>query len=316
MREKIKSCVDNSPQTALVITGASGFIGLHLIKKAVLLGQKVIVVDKAPPPGIPKKTPYRFIRCDLSRKGSLSRLLAIKEKINLIHLAACVPHVPSNEKSLKEVIFKINVDGTRHLLEVLSGKLNKVCYVSTLEVYGAPVYTPINETHPTRPLTLYGESKLLAEKVVRSFCRAQGIPWSVMRLSVVYGPGENYERAIPNFIRAAIRGDPLLIFGDGSDRRDYLFVGDAVDALLCGALKKTARGVFNVASGKDYSIKATAKTIVRLCKSRSPITFCARKKARYDLIFDTAKAKQKLALAPRANMADGLREEIAWFRKQ
>ena len=298
----------------LLITGSEGFIGKHLSHRIKDLGCKVILLDKIKPKNFSFGHRINFIQCDITKKDELKKLKNIKGRIILIHLAACVPLIPDKEDKALDSIFEVNIKATINILNNFQNRLSKVYYVSTLEVYGVPIYLPIDEKHPTNPTSFYGISKLSAEHYLRIFCRCNRIPFAVLRLSCVYGPGENYDRAIPNFIKSAIKNEPIMIYGDGLDTRDYLYVDDAINALLLSIREKSAQGVFNIASSKGYKIRDIAKTIIKLCNSRSKINFYKRRKKFYNLFFNISKAKEKIKFLPKTTIEEGLLKEIAWFR--
>ncbi len=297
-----------------MITGVSGFIGTHLVSRIKELGYKVILVDKIKPKNFSSCSHMSFISCDITKENELKKLKNIKGPIILIHLASYVPHVPSEEEKAIDDIFEVNIKGIINILNNFKNRLSKVCYVSTLEVYGTPVYLPIDENHPTNPVSFYGISKLCAEHYLRIFCWRNHIPFVVLRFSTIYGPGENYDRAIPNFIKSAIKNAPILLYGDGSDMRDYLYVDDAVEALLFSIKKRNIQGIFNIASGNGYKIKDAAKTIIKLCNAESKIKSCDRKKKYYNLIFDISNARKNLDFMPRIKLREGLLKEIEWFK--
>jgi UDP-glucose 4-epimerase len=309
--------LSSSANNTLLITGASGFIGLHLIPKLKERGYKAILTDKVrlKNNNLLGSSGLNFIQCDITQPTELKKIKKIKGRIDLLHMAAFVPHIPSLEEKFIENMIEVNIKGTIELLKSLQDKLNNVYYVSTLEVYGIPIYLPIDEEHPTNPVSWYGLSKLYAEHCIRIFCIKNHIPFTILRLSTVYGPGEEYERAIPNFIKSAIKNKPLNIYGDGLDIRDYIYVGDVVEAIFSVFKWSKIGGIFNIAGGIGYSIRDIAKIIIRLCNSNSKIKFLKREKKFYNITLSIAKAKEKLKFIPKTDIRNALLEEIRWFKR-
>lgn len=298
----------------LLVTGAGGFLGRRLLIALSKEGYRIFALDINPDKDCNFNKNINYIQCDITRKPDLDKLKKIRTNIILFHLAACVPHMPSKENELINRMFEVNVNGTINLLETLKRRLVKVCYVSTLEVYGVPQYLPLNEKHPTYPRSIYGLTKLCAEHLVRLFCQKNNIPFSILRLSSVYGPGENYFRAIPNFIRAAIYNRKIRIYGNGLDRRDYVYIDDVCDAIIASSKNSDSEGLMNIAFGRSYTIKEVAQMVLKLSGSKSKISFLKINKPAYDIIFDIAKARQKIGFMPKTAFKDGLLSEIEWFR--
>jgi len=300
-----------APANTLLISGAGGFIAKALLTKIDPGRKAVLLVRSKPKSGLIKNAPY--LQCDITRKEELKKLKAIKGEVTLLHLAAFVPRVPSEEDRFIRRIFQTNIAGTVGLLEALKGKLKGLCLASTLEVYGIPRALPIKEDTAVDPVSIYGASKLASERCVRIFCKEHNVPFVILRLSSVYGPGEDFDRALPNFIKQALQNKPLTVYGDGSDKRDYIYVDDAAEALLKASDCALRSGLVNIASGESISIKELAERIISLCGSRSRIEFRERRRPCYDVIFDISRMKRLLKFYPRNTLNDGLLKEISWF---
>jgi UDP-glucose 4-epimerase len=186
--------------------------------------------------------------------------------------------------------------------------------VSTVDVYGPPQFLPLNEEHPTRPASFYGASKLAAEMLLRVFGERAAVPVTVLRLAQVYGPGDTSRKAIPNFIRSALRGDAIVIQGDGSDERDYVFVDDVVIAIEL-ALTRHASGTFNIAGGHACSIRDVVTAIARLTGNTKTLVWERRATPATRQALDISAAEQHLDYRPRVNLEEGLRHTVAWFRQ-
>lgn len=303
----------------ILITGGTGFLGKQLVKELMDYKTRITIIDKKMPLArqfekLIKKKGIQFIGCDLTKKSDIKQIKReIKDSVIVIHLAAFVPISGNQHEDLIEKSTRVNIEGTINLVTSISDLLQKICYVSTLDAYGNPVYMPVDEQHPTNPLSYYGASKLATEKYLQVFSLKSKIPLTILRLSCTYGPGEWYERAMPNFIRAAIDKKPLVIYGDGSDVRDYLYLDDAIRAIVL-ALRKNSGGLYNIGSGRGYTIKEVAKKIIELTGGTSSIQFRPRLRKRTKFIFDISRAQKELSYLPQAKLEDGLKREIAWFK--
>jgi len=295
----------------ICITGGSGFIGSHLLqvleKKGVvptILGRNVSTKIEE----LLSKDKVRFLKYDLASSANPS-LDSLDTFDILIHLGGFVPR--SIDRDDLEIGLRTNILGTCNLLT--HRRFRKVIYASTLEVYGTPKTLPITEDQTTDPTSYYGTSKLAGEKYVSAISKQLGFDATILRFSSVYGSGEMYQRAIPNFIRRALQNQPLIIRGDGSDMRDYVHVADAVDSIMLAMEGRS--GVYNIASGVGYSIREIAEKILALTGNVVNISFESSSKPPTKLVFDISKAKEQLNYKPKVSILEGLKEEIDWFRK-
>jgi UDP-glucose 4-epimerase len=251
----------------------------------------------------------RFLKYDLT-KGDPSIIKKVNEVDCLVHLAAYVPKSMRNDDGNKSI--ETSIKGTYNLLNDFRSKVKKIVFASTLEVYGLPITSPIDETHPTCPLTYYGASKLAAENYISVFSRDNEVKNIILRFSSIYGPGEIYDRAIPNFIKAVIRGEPPIIYGDGSDVRDYLYIEDAVRAIIL-AIQRDRLGIYNIASGEGISIREIAEKIIRISGKSLKIVFLPRERPLTRIVFDISKASKELSFSPRTSIDEGLAKEFKWY---
>jgi len=297
----------------ILITGTTGFIGRRLFEKLsrtdnelYLLGRNLDKRIKISSKKI-KKFEYDLIKGDekLSKK--------IGEVDCLVHLGGFVPRSCSPILDDFNKSFETNINGTYRLLKNFKDSIRKVVYASTLDVYGTPRRIPITEDHPTSPTSFYGLSKLVGEKIISIFCERNRIKYTILRFSNVFGEGEVFQRAIPNFIKASIKGKDITIFGDGSDIRDYIYVDDAIDAIIL-AIKKDCEGVYNIATGKGTAIKNLAKKIAKLSGKQINIIFKPKQKTPSKIIFDITKAERELGYFPKISLEEGLKREINWYK--
>ena len=189
-------------------------------------------------------------------------------------------------------------------------------FCRTAEVYGVPKDLPIGEDHSTEPQSYYGAGKLAAEKCMKVFSQRNECPAVIPRFASVYGPGEVIEGAIPNFIKATLKNSSPVIYGDGLDLRDYVYIDDAVEAMVLALRwgKTTGCNIYNIASGQGYRIKEVAETITELCGVTCSLVYQPAKRQVADYVFDISAAQKDLGYSPKTSLREGLQREIDWFK--
>lgn len=294
----------------ILLTGGSGFIGRRALDLApseyevISLGRTMAQSDD---------TRIRFVRADLRDPTSLSR---VRQEIGpvkvIVHLGGHVPRGGTEEDW--HGAFDVNVAGSLRLAEAFAGEGSLLIFASTAEVYGPGRKLPIAEDHPTEPYSFYGVSKLAAEKALQILGGRLGFDLCVLRFTTVFGPGEDFDRAIPNFIRAAAQGSEIVIRGNGTDLRDYLYIDDAARAVWLAVRRRTP-GIFNIATGEGHPVGEVARIINNLSASPAKITFRPALRSKDDYVFDVRRARDRLGFSPRVTLEAGLAEQMKAFQK-
>ena len=257
--------------TGVLITGGAGFIGSHLVDRLMADGLDVAILDNFYSGRIDNirlylgKRNFKLIKGDVRKKDDLNR--ALKNVEYVFHLAAIV----DVETSIKNPMFvnDVNVNGTLSILEqCLKFNVDKFIFASSCAVYGEPVYLPIDEEHPTKPVSPYGVTKLAAENYCRAFYKLYGLKTVCLRLFNVYGLRQstgNYAGVIVKFIERLKNGQPPVIFGDGEQTRDFIHVKDVVEALINASKNEHCAGeTFNIGSGVETSVGQLAKKLINI----------------------------------------------------
>jgi UDP-glucose 4-epimerase len=306
-----------------VVTGGAGFIGSHTVDRLIAAGHHVVVLDDfrtgkranlAQHAGNDRLT---IVACDVSH-GIFAALAPLTARLGpverIVHLAAQVSVVLSVDNPLVDM--QVNYGATLHVLEYARAHgVRKVVFASSAAVYGDVVEMPVDEDIVKRPVSPYGIDKLASELALDYYAAVHGVPATWLRFFNVYGPrqdpGSPYSGVISIFADRARAGRPLLIFGDGGQTRDFVYVGDVVSAIVAALADGNSRVVANVGTGGEITVLELARTIVELCGNQSTIDHAparageiVKSRARVDRLRDT------LGVVAKTTLVDGLRETL------
>ncbi len=253
----------------VVVTGASGFVGRHLVAALLDEGAQVYGASESEEEPLLRDDCYHHTLCDIRRPADLQNLLSIAEPGAVIHLAA-QSHVPSAWEN-PERTYRINVMGTLHLLRACAAQQAppRVLMVSTGEVYGAPARVPIHEDAPLRPRNPYAASKVAAEVLARQMSDAGQVPAIIVRPFSHTGPGQSPKFVCPAFAEQIARieagqQEPILQVGDLTPQRDFLDVRDVARAHIAALCGGEIGQTYNIASGQPRSIQSILETLLDL----------------------------------------------------
>jgi len=307
----------------ILITGGAGFIGSWLADALSQLDAEVTIFDNLCTGKIQNINPIlksvKFVKGDIRDNEILKR--ATKNKDYVFHLAANA-NVP-NSVNNPEHDFDVNARGAFNVLRAVHklGSKARVIYASTAAVYGEPVYTPIDETHPLKPISPYGASKLSGEAYCFAFHQAYDLEVTVLRLFNIYGPRQP-RYVVYDFLKKLSQNQRKLeVLGTGQQRRDFTYVTDAVNAFLLAAHNNQVVGqALNIGSGTAVSIKELALLILRLQglyrNTSLEFTGFSWKGDVKTFLADISRAKKVLGYEPKVSLTEGLQLEIGWFKKE
>lgn len=244
-----------------LVTGAAGFIGSHLCEALVSAGHTVLGIDDLSVGRLENLSTisnhklFTFQLCDVSDESEVAKIEGEFEYV--FHLAALADIVPSIANPKK--YFDVNVNGTINILEkTKSIDLKKFVYVASSSCYGIPVQFPTSEEAVISPMYPYALTKYLGEELVLHWGKVYNLPIVSLRLFNVYGrrarTSGTYGAVFGVFLAQKLSGKPLTIVGDGTQKRDFTYVTDVVDALIAAAINPAKNEIFNVGSGGTYSI--------------------------------------------------------------
>ena len=305
----------------LLVTGAAGFIGHHLCRLLLSRGYEVWGLDnlsRGDPAriGALERMGMRFIKADIRNPEDVRSAIREAKPEAIAHLAALISVSESLEKP--DLYRAVNAVGTRNLVSAANSfDVHRIVYASSAAVYGNPAYLPIDEEHPTNPLSPYGETKLEGERCVLEEFRGDG-RGIALRLFNVYGLGQNPEYAgvITRFMERLSAGEPPVIFGDGEQTRDFVYVADVAEAFLRALTCDSAEPqVFNIGSGKSVKVIDLARLMISLFElDLEPVHTDPRPGDIRHSCADISRARKVLGWRPRTSLESGLRELLSELR--
>jgi len=306
----------------VVVTGGAGFIGSNLAR-ALSKDNTVIVIDNLSTghfkniQDLVDANKIEFIKGSIT---DLDLLQNIFKDVDYVFHQAAIPSVP---RSIKDPIRSnnVNVNGTLNvLIAAKDNGVKKVIFASSSSVYGDTSASSQKENMLPGPLSPYAANKLAGEYYCKVFSEVYNLPTISLRYFNVYGPRQDpsgdYAAVIPKFICKALKNEPLVIYGDGEQTRDFTFIKDVVQGNILAA-ESTATGVFNMADGKCISINELANLIMEISGKKLDLGYGdpLHGEVKHSLA-DISKAKEKLGYEPKFNVTKGLEETVKWFQKQ
>ena len=304
----------------VLVTGAAGFLGSHLCDRLLALGHQVVAMDNfitGNPTNLghlESHSHFAFVRHDVTE------FIAVDGPLDgVLHFAS--PASPADYLEFPIQTLKVGSLGTHKALGLAKEKRARFLLASTSEVYGDPLVHPQKEDYwgnvnPIGPRGVYDEAKRFAEALTMAYHRTHGVETRIVRIFNTHGPRMrlNDGRVVPNFISQALRGEPLTVYGDGSQTRSFCYVSDLVEGLV-RLLRSDHSEPVNCGNPMEISILQFAERIKALTGSKSEIVF--RPLPEDDPRVrqpDITKARTLLGWEPRVALEDGLRRTIDFFR--
>ncbi len=302
-----------------LITGVAGFIGSHLAERLVRMGVEVVGVDcftdyysperkRANLLAVSEHESFQLVESDL-RKGFSAELLADGDIV--FHLAA-QPGVRRSWGQEFEVYTASNILATQALLEAVRDvDISRFVYASSSSVYGNAEAYPTREEALPQPVSPYGVTKLAAEHLVYLYAEKFDIPTVALRYFTVYGPRQRPDMAFTKFIDSILTAQPIEVYGDGHQVRDFTFVEDVIEATVAAGLERGASGVYNIAGGSETTILDVTRILERLTGERVNLSHGpavagdARRTAG-----DFARARRDLDYQPTRSLEEGLTLQV------
>jgi len=308
--------------TSFLITGCAGFIGSSVAEALLREGHKVIGIDvflNNYPREIKEHNlmalrrfkNFSFIEADITAID-LSRVL---RKVDYVIHEAAQPGVRTSWGEMFDSYLKNNVLATQRLLEACTkARLKKFVFASSSSVYGNARRYPTREDDPLNPISPYGVTKLAAERLCLAYMANFELSVVCLRYFTIYGPRQRPDMAIHKFLRSALLGRPITIYGDGSQERDFTYVGDVVEATIRAATWDVEGEVMNIGNGKPIRLLELLDMISDLVGRELEVIFMEEQKGDVRVTFaDISKARKLLGYKPNTRLEEGLEEELKWI---
>ena len=312
----------------VLVTGGAGFIGIHLTRRLLADGHEVFSIDNESN-GDPGLVPAgaKYTRGDVTRPDEMEEIFA-RGLDAVCHIAGQVSIIKAFSDPVADL--RTNTEGTVQVLKLcVKHKVPRLLYASSMTLYGDCKLVPTPETEPCKPDAYYGITKYAAERYVHATAERPdlGFDFSVtsLRMFSVYGPGQSYNNPYQGvlgiFSGNVLRGEPITIFGDGEQTRDFVFVEDIVDGWSRALTTPAAKGqVINLGGGRSTSINQLADAVVGAFgygKGAYDIKHApGRAGEQRSVQADIQKAKQLLGWEPKTSFEAGLKKTVAWAKSE
>lgn len=294
-------------KSKIIVTGGAGFIGSHLVNFLINKGFEVLVIDDLSNGNIKNVNPKScFKKIDILDSNKINKCFKEFSPDFVVHLAAITSKSQSDTKMVKEV----NILGTSNILKTcINNKVKKIVFSSSAAVYGEAKKLPIRENQKLSPLSPYGISKVKAESQILSFSDKYNLNYSILRYSNVYGPKQKYDNeggVVPIFCNNFSLSKKIVVFGNGLQTRDFIYVDDVVKANYL-AMMSPINFIANVSSNKETSILNLVKNIDKISHKKTKIIFKSAKKWEIDKsCLNNLLIRQKIKWKPKVKLKDGI----------
>lgn len=312
--------MEDLKNTKVLVTGGAGFIGSNLVAELVRKGCEVTVLDNF-------SSGYRINLESFSSvrliEGDVRDIKAVEHAVSgnevIFHLAASVGNKRSIDNPLDDA--GVNVIGTLNVLEAARNNgVRKMIVSSSAGIFGELKTLPIREDHPIEPDSPYGCTKLCEEKISLVYSKLYPIDVVCLRYFNVYGPNQRYDaygNAIPIFVFRMLRGEPIYIYGDGEQTRDFVNVSDIIRANILAAESNGVSGAFNIGAGSSVTINELIRIITSHSEGDCKVAHTSTRPG--DVLHslaDISLAAKAFGYAPSVILEEGIKDYIAWARSE
>ena len=310
---------------SVMITGAAGFIGSHLTETLLSHNNYLVLIDNFNDyyPGkdeqlqnilnnYQQNRDYQLVKADIVDNSTFNK---INHELDYIFHLAAQAGVRYSIDNASEVTYN-NIVGTVNVFEYASKlpSIKKVIYASSSSVYGDPLYTPVDENHPKNPISPYAVSKLCGENYANLYFKEYNLPVTSLRFYTVYGPRSRPDMAIKKFFSHILGDKEIIIYGDGTQKRDFTYISDIINGLiLAGEVDKSSGEIFNIGSSNPISVNDLVSRMYEIAKVEKKIKFIEHQKGDvYITHSDISKARKILSFKPKTTIEVGLENQYEW----
>ncbi len=311
----------------ILVTGGAGFIGSHVVERLLSEGSRVVVLDNFDSfydPAIKRDNlsramadpRFRLVEGDIRDEKTVERLFREESIEAVFHSAARAGVRPSIKDPV--LYHDVNLNGTTRLLEAACRvRAKNFVFASSSSVYGVANRQPFREEDPADfPISPYAATKRAGELLGYTYHHLYGIPVVCLRFFTVYGPRQRPEMAIHKFTRLIDRGEPVPIYGDGTSRRDYTYIADAVEAVTRAVMNPMPFEIINIGESQITSLSNLVARIEKALGKKAEIKRMPDQAGDVPLTYaEISKAKRLLGYEPRTPIGEGLRKFIEWYRE-
>lgn len=319
--ESDANLIDMSNPKKFLVTGGAGFIGSHLCEFLVNRGDSVVCFDNLSTGRLENiahiKDKVTFVKGDANNFSDLEEVFKNNKFDGVFHYAAVVGVKRTMENPLPVLE---DVEGTRNVLKLaLANGKPKVVFASSSEVYGEPVEIPEVESGHANPKIPYAVAKLYSEKLLEAYWQKYQLPTCSLRFFNVYGPRQessDYGFVAGIFIKKVLKNESPVIFGDGTQTRDFVYIGDNIAASVAALESPATNGeVVNIGTGKPTTLVDLAEDVIAACgkEGKIKIEFAPKRDDIRHRFPDVSKMIRLLSFRPRTSLREGLKKTIAWY---
>jgi UDP-glucose 4-epimerase len=314
----------------VLVTGCAGFIGSHLVEALLSMGYDVVGVDCFTPyysdrikrhnlAEVLRRKEFKLIELDLSRT-SIDYLTSIVKGVSYVIHEAAQPGVRSSWGADFDVYVKHNILASQRLLEAVlrAGSVKRFVYASSSSIYGNVENIPISEEATPKPYSPYGVTKLTSENLCRVYYENFNVPIVILRYFTVYGPRQRPDMAFHKFIKSILKSEPIYVYGDGQQARDFTYIKDVVEATIRSieCEDDVIGQAINVGYGRPVKLMDAIEIIAELCNAKPQIMLKEEMKGDVKATWaDISKARKLLGWQPKTKLRDGLEAEIRWINQ-
>ncbi len=306
----------------VLITGGAGFIGSHLFERLINNTNFVLIIDNFSSSETEKnlseitknyeiEKDYQLIKGDLADNSIFS---TINYDVDIIFHLAATPGVRYSIQNAPKVT-KNNILSTVNVFEnALKMDVEKVVVASSSSVYGNPIYTPVDENHPKSPISPYAVSKLCCELYADYYFRENNLPVTSLRFYTVYGPRGRPDMAIRIFFGKIMKNEPITIYGNGSQIRDFTYISDIVDGLILATeIKQSSGEIFNLGCSNPIQLNQLIDKMYEIADRPKDVQYLEKQKGDVEITHSKIdKARKILRFDPKINIDEGLKKTYEW----